>query len=180
MEIQPDQEVPLEVTRPPHSASAEVEALTDALKVTERGQLVDYAQIAGIIGENPQAPRGRNILARAISRLVDEHGIVFVTVRGQGVQREGAGGIIRHAARTVPALRRKTLRARRIIRCADLSELAPEERTQFILTSSTLGVIASITTPKFLGKLELKAVDASNELRPGRVMQLFIGTQSNN
>jgi hypothetical protein len=170
------------VAQPPHSTTPEVERLVQALERFEPLAIVTDGQIADITGESLTSRRFQSIIQRALRRLRTEKAIVYTRVRKTGYQRQDSHGIIDRSRKSVPKVRRTAIRERKVLLCANPEELDQQERVQYVLTSSTLGVIAAVTTPKFLGKLEVKCVDAANQIKPGSVMELFlkIGEPSKN
>jgi hypothetical protein len=137
---------------------------------------VDYGAIEKIIGEPYNSTRSRSIIQRALHRLVYEHELGWRTVRKIGILREDSPGVVKGSTKNVPAIRRKVLRDRRFLKCARFDELQGDDQTQYILVSSMLGVLLTITAPRFIGRLEVRCVDAANQIPPRKVMELFLKT----
>jgi len=169
----------MELVKPPIPASAEIDRLMERLQSMAVEQIVPYDEILVLIGEDKKKSRWRSIVQRAIRRLLNEHGIVFTAVRGIGLQRLASNGIVKQSGKSIPAIRRKVRRTRRMLDCANIEELNREDHTTYILTASMLAVIAPLTAPRFLGQLTMRAADTTQEIRPGRVLELFLQTGKN-
>jgi hypothetical protein len=165
---------------PPHPISAEIDKLTETIKAMNPGDVMTYGDVAAIIQQTPKTEKFRSIVQRSIHKLTYEFGVVASVVRGIGIKRETSEGITRNSVKAIPAVRRKVLRERRKLKCVEIGELTQEVQTQYILTSSLLGVLLTISAPRFIGKLEVKCIDAANAIPSRSVMQLFLKTDKNN
>ena len=167
---------PLEHCPPPHPVSAEIDKLTETIKSMLPGDVMSYADVAAIIQQAPKTEKFRSIVQRACHKLVYESAIVATVVRGVGIKRETGEGVVHNSVKAIPAVRRKVLRERRKLKCVDIGELTQEVQTQYVLTSSLYGVLLTISAPRFIGKLAVKCIDASNQVPAKTVMELFLKT----
>ena len=163
---------------PPHPTQPEVDLLVNHCRTLPPLTILTYQEIEQITGVPHKSDRGRTITQRTLKKLVNDHELAFITRRKVGIQRVANKGIIEHAQKAVPGVRRKVVRTRKFMKCAQLNEMTSEEKTQFFLTSSTLGVLLSITAPKWLGQLEIKCLDAANQIPSRKVVELFLKTKS--
>jgi hypothetical protein len=163
---------------PPHPIRPEVDKLTAHCVTLPPLTVLSYAEIEAIIGTPYNSQRGRAIIQRTLKKVVNEHEIGFVTVRKIGLQRADTSVVLQHARKTVPAVRRKVLRGRKFMWCANIDEMDPEQKSQFILESSSLRTLLSITAPKWIGRLRIACTDASNVIPSRDVLQLFLKTKN--
>lgn len=137
---------------PDFSRSTQTLALIERLRLAPIGTVVTYAALSESIGEDITETRGH--LYTAIKALQDD-GIAFGTVRGEGVKRLTADEIPAIGDAAILHIRRSSRRARKRMSVVNTMNDAPNEvRVKINATASLLGAIEHFST----GKAAAKAV----------------------
>jgi hypothetical protein len=162
-----------EILRPPFKRSAESERLERLLSELEIGTVVTYAQLRELIGEDPRAGVGYNLVRAVRERLIRERIAVWFTLAGVGLKRGSPTEILELASSGLVSVRRKNQRTQQVLTNADFAQLTSEERRDFNWLATTLGTLRLFLSRPVQKKLQ----DLTQEvqLEPEKVLRLFGG-----
>lgn len=136
--------------------SVDTQVLERRLLELNIGDEVPYQVLSTAIGRNVQGP-GRHVLASAVRRLLNEHGRVIASVKGQGMKRLDDVGIVSTGAAAIKHIHRTSKRAsKRLAAVADYEALPKPEQARLNLQRAMLGVLAHSTREPQMKKLEGK------------------------
>lgn len=138
--------------------SQDVLVLIARLRKAETGATVSFDTLADMIGRKKDDGKFRGYLATARRRLQNDEKIIFGTVRGEGIKRLPPNVAAETAAAsTTDSIRRRANRGVRTIRAAiGTGQLSKDEYSAATLRASYLGVVAEMTKPASVAKLEAK------------------------
>lgn len=134
--------------------STESILLAQRLEKVQPGELVTYAELSRIIGQNVRAD-GYQVLRSARNYVAETSRIVFDVVHGEGLKRLRNEEIPASADAALQSIRRKAKRtARRLGRCVDIDALPAETRNDFNLKLSVLGMLSAVSDHKRIEKVK--------------------------
>jgi hypothetical protein len=150
-------------SRPPFQASAERQALVEALLDIDVGGELLYADIAKLISESPQSPRGQAIIQSAKRHLRDEHRRLFTTVRTRGLKRlNNEEGLDQAGVTLTVAVSRRVKVGTRQLQCVIAAELPAEKRVDYDLAGALARAFAGMLASDNL-KLARVALQSQSE-----------------
>jgi len=143
--------------------SYETQLLVDRLSKVPEGDFLAYSDLSTIIGEKIDGSSSRLASARRV--VQSESQIVFETIRGEGIKRADAPGVVRAANAGVEKIRRESRRRLKILGCTPIDKLDASEKAQFNMTASHLGILGEMCNPRAVKQLRI-AVEAAQERLP--------------
>lgn len=153
--------------------SADVSAVEAFLQPRDPGSMVLYKTLSELIGRNVQAA-GRYALQRAVKRLLDDEGAVWVAVSGQGVKRLTDSEIVALGPSYSGRIRRAARRGvRKLMAVQDFDKLTPAERMRHNALVAGLGAIHEMSKSRNLVKLEQLAGSTQVRLPLAKTLDAF-------
>lgn len=123
---------------------AETLRLVDYMRGAAMGKLFTYAELSGIVGADVRVAK-RHWLESAKRILVARHGIVFESVRGQGLRRLSDGELPALADHDRKGIHRRAGRSARKLACANVEALSTDQKTKLYVGLATLAVVRHVT-----------------------------------
>lgn len=150
--------------------SIDTKMLSDRLAKCEDGETVTYADLSAIIGRNVQV-EARGNLTSAMHRMLAE-GAVFGSVRNVGVKRLTDAEIVGVGPEIIGRVRRAARRASaKLASVQNFEGLPPAAQTTHNMALSVLGVLAHITKPGTVRKLEARIEQGRQALPLQRTLE---------
>jgi hypothetical protein len=160
-------------SKPPFSASAEVDALAIRFQQIEPFDQITHHDISTVIGEDCTLPRGRNIIYRARKRAQNEAGIVFRSISGIGYQRVDDSGKLEIAKDGVRAINRKVRKTEGVLDTVEIEKLEQVNRESYFLNKTLIGLLKQGSSSKFGRALQNRLKDSSANLGDTNLLKLF-------
>lgn len=151
--------------------SVDAQILENHLAAFEVGQVATYEELSNLIGRDVQG-RYRYLLNTARRSLV-QRGIVFETVRNEGIKRASDAEIIDHRQGDVRRIGRLTGRALRKLACVRQDKLNNDEKIRLHATASHLGVLRQCSSKRAAKAIEAKTRESQQQLPIGKTLDLF-------
>lgn len=145
--------------------SIDTQVLIDYLR-SRAGEfvLVTYDELAARLGRGCRShERGYANLRSALKVLEAQERIVFFAVPGEGVQQANDQGIVGLSVAGLDRARNTAKRSIRKLACANYENLPNDLRIKHNATASILGVLAEMTKPSSVKRLEA-AVSGTQQL----------------
>jgi len=153
--------------------SYETQLLVNRLLKVPEGASISYNDLSTVIGEPVDGSTTKLGSARRV--IQSESQIIFETIRGEGLRRADAFGVVRAAGAGVEKIRRESRRRLKILACTQIDKLDTEGKAQFNMTASHLGILGEICKPRAAKQLRI-AVEAAQERLPvGKAIEAIQG-----
>jgi hypothetical protein len=154
-------------------ASVDTQIIFDRLVKVAVGETVPYSELSALVGRDVQhAARGNMESARNMA--MREHRMVFDAVWGEGLKRLDDQGIVGTGKRALDRIRRKARRSAKTLSCvADFAALPNEAKIKHNATVSILGVLAHMTRPKSVTRIEGLVEQKSEKIALQKVLEAF-------
>lgn len=149
--------------------SIDAQIIERHLETAEVGQLVTYAELSELIGRDVQG-KGRYLLETA-KRALLRRGIVFETVRGEGIKRASDIEIVDHRQQDFDRIKRTAGRALNKLACVNQDSLNNEAKIKFNATASHLGVLRQLTSRKAIEAVEQQTRESKQQLPLARTIE---------
>lgn len=163
-----------DTSRPRFRVSTETRAIYDKIVKMSVGEIVTYLELSKLIGDDIRA-NGRAPLNSARRMAQRDNQIVLDVVPKVGIKRMSDIDVVGSANATLGVVRRAARRGiNRITAVSDFERLPVEMKIKHNAAVSALGVIAAMSRPKEVRKIEA-AVNTSQtgQLPVGRVLEMF-------
>jgi hypothetical protein len=133
------------------------------------GDTASYSDLGQLIGRDVQNG-ARSNLQSAIRACLND-GLVFGTIRTQGVKRLADDEMIAIGESALGSIRRKARRSARAMLQADLAKLPVAQRTRHAAVQSALGVVSMFSKEKSIARIASKNDGA--ELPIAKTLEMF-------
>lgn len=156
------------------SISAETEILCKRLSKLEPGESVSYEELSKLIAQDV-TDGARHILASARRKAQNDHGVVTVPVKGEGVRRaKGAvyRDIVADARERIRNAASRALRKSLLMPDDEWQQLTPEERIATNTERTMCGTLAHFASTKVSRRLAAAPEMANGRMAIGTVLQL--------
>lgn len=160
--------------KPDFEISVDRRMLTDRLRQVAVGESITYKALSEVISRDVQGP-AHGALAGARETLLKNDGIVFGTIRGEGLKRLDDSEIVKTGESAIRRVRRASRRAAQIIAIADYTKLPQEAKVQHNTHLSVLGMLATVTKSTAIKKIEGKVSQAQTALPLAATLEAFKG-----
>jgi hypothetical protein len=155
------------------SVQAEVSKLVVLLESQPVGTLVSYDQVNATAGEDVRATsRGVYILRNVRQKLLDR-GIVYKTVRKQGVRRLPNDEVLEESGHIRELGTRRHKRALKVLRVVDYNSLNGDGKVKHDSEYALQGVLLLFGRKTSLKKIEQLTRVANLRLEIGQTLRLF-------
>lgn len=152
---------------------AEKAKLFEVMKANPESALLTYAQIKGVIGEDPQTAKGRAIVLAVINRLERYHEISYKNERYKGYFRTSPAAAVQYAGEIHENKMKGLHRVMRVANCADYDRLTPEEKREHNTLVSVTGAQLLFTNKKSLVLIREKVIANQSKLDVEATLKLF-------
>lgn len=140
-------------------------------KVTE-GEIVTYEALSQMIGRDVRKS-AYGCLGTAKKVLQRDYGIIFGVVVNEGLKRLPPALVVADSERAVKHIRKTARAGVQKLATVDLSRLTPEEKTNFNVRASHLGVFVAMTESNAVKKLESEVAKAQQSLPLAKTLEAF-------
>lgn len=159
--------------RPIFQASVETRLLYDRLRNLQVGEMVSYAELSEIVGQDTQG-EGRGALNSARRLALRDHDIVTDAVKNVGIKRLSGSEVVQSATATFSRVRRLAQRGARRLAAARDEGLSTEEKARRDASMSALAIVKLMGKPKSVDRIAA-ANTSGGELPMARTLELFRG-----
>ncbi len=142
-----------EVKKTIPALSVDTRVLMDRLLKTNVGDVVEYAELTGLIGRDVQ-DGARYVLDAAMRKLERDSHAVFGCIKDVGVKRLSSVEVVGTGERSLQRIRRTSKRAAFRQSIVPLDTLDDGTKTKSLTLSAMFGVLLHMTRPKVVQKLE--------------------------
>ena len=154
--------------KPDFALSTQTLALIDSLRTASIGGMVSYAAMTETIGDDIVSKR--HVLATALRHLQSD-GVIFGTVRGEGIKRLAAEEIPSIGDAAVVKIGRAARRARRRMSViGTMNDVPNEVRVRVNASASLLGAIEHFSTRPATAKATEAVTKAGGVIPPARLL----------
>lgn len=152
-------------------ASPESRLLFAFLIKAKVNEIFTYDQLSKVIGRDIRKHRGAIYTAKRMA--LREHNMVFNAVRKVGIKRLASDGMSEAGMGAIESIRRKSVRTGRMLSCANVEELTNGARIRHNTVASIVGVLALVTKPSAVKRLEATVEKKQSEIPTAETMKLF-------
>lgn len=154
--------------------AAETEKLIAFLRKVEPEQIATYAELrtAGGFYDNDTESRVKGLIRTAVSALLREDAVVFLSVRGIGLKRASAVEIAESGVDTVKRARRMCAKSMKRIATIDPKTLPETQRTTYITSTAQLAALAHIASRPIQHRIEQTAMRSTQTLDLNATLEL--------
>ena len=157
--------------RPIFLASEETKKVIAKLESTTIGQIIPWNELSAAVGGDVQKARACIVTAR--KNLLNDKQMVFAAVRGVGLKRIANADVVRNEGMVSSRIRCQVKRSMKRLSTVDPASLEGSDKTDYAVTSATLGAISLCTSKKFEGVANQLAISNGN-LAPEETLKLFL------
>jgi hypothetical protein len=153
--------------------SIQAQQLIERLEEATTGELIPYAELSALIGEDVQN-EARGYLATARRRLLKDKQLFFATIFNEGVRLLNSSEVV-NTIDPAGRVHRIALRSKEALAAADYGELSTEDRTTLNLKNTIIHFVGHLTKRK--SQLLIQQRVGETALPPGRLLELFSKSQ---
>lgn len=139
------------------------EALVELLRGVDEGEMILYPDISATAGGDVQGPSYRYLASAR--RIVAKEGLVFLTVRNEGLRRATPSGALEESERRRGHIRRAARREGDRLARIEYERLTAVEQRKHTALGAAYALVAAAATKRALNKLEGRA--EAGELNTG-------------
>ncbi len=155
--------------------SVDAQLLYATLKEVEIGETIGYPALDAVVDRDVRNGAA-GVLQTARRRCLNLDQIVFGTVRSVGLKRLGDTEIVDTGQGQLDSIRRRSRRAFKTLTCvASFDDLPAESKVRHNTFASMFNVLANITKPGQVKKLEKDIAEARQQLPLARTLESFKG-----
>jgi predicted nucleotidyltransferase len=140
----------------------DTQTVQERLANASAGEVVQYSELSALIGRDVQNG-ARGCLSSAMRRLLAD-GLVYASVRGEGVKRLSDEEIVGEGPAVIARVRRAASRAAKKLASVDFAALTPASQIKHNTALSFCGVLAHMTKASTVRKLEGRIEEAAHAL----------------
>lgn len=153
--------------------SIDVRLLAERLKKATPGEVISYADLSSVIGQDVRGRQGYARLKSARRVVQREANMIFEAVTRQGLKRCDDMGIVKVAQSCIDSIHRRATRGLKAIACVNVDTLDNNGRILLNATASHLGVLRQVTTAKSQEKLTQAVAKTSDKLPLQKTLEAF-------
>jgi len=152
--------------------SIESQRVIERLGQCAPGEFVSYEELSSIAGGDIQKEK-RFALDTGRKRLERDRGLVFGTIKNEGVKRLEDEEIVQTSELGINRVRRQARRSARKLVCVDFDNLSNEAKIRHNARMSIFGALVIVTSIKKQQAIEAGVTQAQSKLDVGATLRLF-------
>jgi hypothetical protein len=149
----------------------DAQVIINKMSPLQIGESIAYEDLSQAIGSMVDGSSGS--LSTARNRMLRDLGMVFGTIRGEGLRRLSDSEKIKVAYSKVESVKRTTHRGLTIAQTIDPTTLGKEESSRLNLTISHLGILAHASTAKAGKRIEGRIMSNNGLVPPAVGLELL-------
>jgi len=151
---------------------SDARVLVTQFREVAEGEIITYAELAALLGRDPQTA-ARGAIQTARNRLLRDEGIAFAVVRDVGYRRLHNEEKVSASGSYVDRSRRAARRGLRLLATTEYEKLPAAKQTEHNVRMSVLGVIGHVTRDAQIKRLMGVVADAHAALPVGKTLEAF-------